>query len=45
MMNETINSKDILYSNGTNDECYTLMGGGLTYIKVYSTKCSSMVSI
>lgn len=33
MMNETINSKDVLYSNGTNDECYTLMGGVLPILK------------
>lgn len=32
-MNETINSKDVLYSNGTNDECYTLMGGVLPILK------------
>ena len=31
MMNETINSKKVLYSNGTNDECYTLVGGYYLY--------------
>ena len=33
MMNETINSKKVLYSNGTNDECYTLVGGVLPILK------------
>ena len=32
-MNETINSKEVLYSNGTNDECYTLVGGVLPILK------------
>ena len=32
-MNETINSKKVLYSNGTNDECYTLVGGVLPILK------------
>ena len=39
-----IDSKTVLYSKGSNDECYTPMGGGLSDIKIYSERLGGLVS-
>ena len=39
-----MNSKSILYPTGSNDECYTPMGG-LSYLKIYFKRLGGLVSI